>query len=446
MANKKNNTLRNLLIAGGLLLVVVVIANKMGWIGKKDITQVATEKVHKRDVREMVSASGKIQPEIEVKLSSEVSGEIVELHIKEGEVVQKGQILCRIRPDILQSGYDRAIASLNAQKASLAASEQQLKQQEANFANVESTFNRNKSLFDKKVISSAEFEKIQADYLSARANLEAQRQNVNASRFGIDQSQAAVKEAGDNLARTTIYAPVDGVVSLLSVELGERVVGTAQMAGTEIMRIANMSSMEVNVEVNENDITRVSVGNEASIDVDAYQGREFKGIVTEIASSSTTALSASVSADQVTNFNVKVRISPESYEDLLKADRPNPSPFRPGLSASVDIHTRSETGLVVPIQSVTTREDTVADKGADKVRPEVAAASKPAKIKEYVFVYDNGKVKLTEVTTGIQDDTYIRVLSGLEEGVEVVSRPFNAITTTLKDSSTVEKVDKDKLK
>lgn len=439
MAKKKSNTLRNLLIGGGILLVFVIVANKMGWIGQENTVKVSVDKVEKRTVNEIVSASGKIYPEIEVKLSSEVSGEIVELLVKEGEVVTKGQILCRIRPDILQSGYERAVASLNAQKASLAASEQMLKQQEASFANIEATYNRNKNLFDRKVISAAEFENIQTEYLSAKASLEGQRQNVLAAKYGIDQSQAAVKEAGDNLAKTTIYAPVDGVISLLSVELGERVVGTAQMAGTEIMRIANMQSMEVNVEVNENDITRVRVNNEATIEVDAYSGRKFKGVVTEIASSSTTALSTNVSADQVTNFNVKVRISPESYIDLLREDNENDSPFRPGLSASVEIHTRSDNGLVIPIQAVTTRENEMTA-NADSTANVENDINK--KIKEYVFVYDAGKVTQVEVTTGIQDDTYIRVISGLTEGQEVVTRPFNAISKTLKDGMIVEKVDK----
>ncbi|MFC3196897.1 efflux RND transporter periplasmic adaptor subunit [Parapedobacter deserti] len=443
---KKKNTLKYVLIGAVILVVFVIIANKMGWIGQGDVIKVATDKVEKRTVNEQVSASGKIHPEVEVKLSSEVSGEIVELNVKEGDVVTKGQVLCRIRPDILQSGYDRAIASLNAQRASLAVAEQQLKQQEANFVNIEATYKRNKELFDKKVISAAEFDKVSADYEAARANLEAQRQNVLASRYGIDQSQASVKEAGDNLARTTIYAPVDGVVSLLQAELGERVVGTAQMAGTEIMRIANMNSMEVVVEVNENDITRVALNNEATIEVDAFQGRKFKGVVTEIASSSTTAAnatSATAGTDQVTNFNVKVRILPESYEDLLKKDQPNPSPFRPGLSATVDIHTQQDTGLAVPIQAVTTREST-GDNDTTATGASPAAAGAP-KMKEYVFVYTNGAVKQVEVTTGIQDDMYIRILSGVNEGDEVVSRPFNAISKLLKDGSKVEKVDKNSL-
>ncbi|MBK1439150.1 efflux RND transporter periplasmic adaptor subunit [Parapedobacter sp. ISTM3] len=448
---KKKNTLKYVVIGAVILLVLVIIANKMGWIGQGDVIKVATEKAEKRTVNEQVSASGKIHPEVEVKLSSEVSGEIVELNVKEGDVVTKGQVLCRIRPDILQSGYDRAVASLNAQRASLAVSEQQLKQQEANFVNIEATFNRNKELFERKVVSAAEFDKARADYESALASLEAQRQSVLAARYGIDQSQASVNEAGDNLARTTIYAPVDGVVSLLQAELGERVVGTAQMAGTEIMRIANMSSMEVVVEVNENDITRVALNNEATIEVDAFQGREFRGVVTEIASSSTTAATTTTTTagtDQVTNFNVKVRILSESYEDLLKKDQPNPSPFRPGLSATVDIHTKQDTGLAVPIQAVTTREasgrDTTAANTPTADSPHTAATGAP-KMKEYVFVYNNGTVKQVEVTTGIQDDMYIRILSGLNEGDEVVSRPFNAISKILRDGSKVEKVDRNSL-
>jgi len=437
---KKKNTLKYLLIGAVALLALVIVANKLGWIGQGDVIKVATNKVEKRTVNEQVSASGKVHPEVSVKLSSEVSGEIVELNVKEGDVVTKGQVLCRIRPDILQSGYERALASLNVQRASLAVAQQQLRQQEANFANVEATYRRNKELFDKKIISAAEFDQVQADYESAKANLEAQRQNVLATKYGVDQSQASVQEAGDNLARTTIYAPTDGVVSLLQVELGERVVGTAQMAGTEIMRIANMNSMEVVVEVNENDINRVSLNNEATIEVDAFQNRKFSGVVTEIASSSTTIAAEGATeagTDQVTNFNVKIRILPESYKDLMREDRDNPSPFKPGLSATVDIHTRKETGLAVPIQSVTLREAQDTTTNTASGRPQM---------KEYVFVYDgSGKVKQIEVTTGIQDDAYIRILSGLDEGQEVVSRPFNAISKTLKDGSRVEKVDKNSL-
>lgn len=458
---KKKGTLKYVIIGVVCLLILVILANKLGWIGQGDVEKVSTEQVSKRTVNEQVSASGKVQPEVEVKLSSEVSGEIVELTIKEGDIVKKGDVLCRVKPDILQSGYDRAVASLNAQKATLAAAEEQLKQTEATFANIEATYKRNQELFSKKVISAAEFDQIQSDYRAAIANIAAQKQNVEATRYGIDQSQAMVKEAADNLARTTIYAPVDGVISLLSVELGERVVGTAQMAGTEIMRIANMTSMEVNVEVNENDINRVSVGNEASIEVDAFRDRVFKGVVTEIASSAMgieTAVAGASSTEQVTNFLVKVRILQESYEDILKDEKENTSPFKPGLSATVDIHTQKDKGLSVPIQSVTTREvdtssktDSTKSTSIDSTeKPKVAQNSGGAKaggeVQECVFVYDpSGKVTLRVVKTGIQDDQYIRILEGLAEGDEVVTGPFNAISKTLKDGAKVEKVAKGQL-
>ncbi|MDB5120591.1 MAG: efflux transporter periplasmic adaptor subunit [Sphingobacteriales bacterium] len=442
---KKNNTIKYVLIGAGILVAVAIVGNKLGWFGKGDVIQVATEKAIKRTIIETVSASGKVQPEVEVKLSSEVSGEVVVLSVKEGDVVKQGQLLCKVRPDVLKSGYDRAVASLNSQRASLASSQQQLKQAEANFANTVAKYKRNKELFDKKVISISEFDAAKAEYESAKANLESVKQNVIGSHFGVEQSNAVVKEAGDNLAKTTIYAPVDGVISKLSVELGERVVGTAQMAGTEIMRISNLNSMEVNVDVNESDINRVSLNDTSIIEVDAFQGQKFKGVVTEIASSASVV---GASADQVTNFTVKVRILPESYQKLLHRNAKNSSPFRPGLSATVDIQTERINGLTVPIQSVTTRDEKNEKKDLSKGKPESDEEEKPKSdepIKEFVFVYQNGKVKQTLVTTGIQDDNYIQVLTGLKNNDEVVSQPFTAISKTLKDSMVVEKVEKEKL-
>jgi HlyD family secretion protein len=445
---KKNNTLKYVLIGAGILLVVAVAGNKLGWFGKSELIQVAVEKAEKRTIVETVSASGKVQPEIEVKLSAEVSGEVVELHVKEGDVVKKGQLLCRVRPDVLQSGFDRAVASLNSQKASLASTQQQLKQAEATFANVSAKYKRNQELFAKKVLSAAEFDAVKAEFESSKANLESVRQNVVASRFGVEQSNAVVKEAGANLAKTSIYAPVNGVISKLSIELGDRILGTSQMAGTEIMRISNLSSMEVSVDVNESDINRVSVGDLAEIEVDAFQNQKFKGEVTEIASSSSIV---GTSTDQVTNFTVKVRILPESYAKLVRSDSANPSPFRPGLSATVDIQTEQYTGIAVPIQSVTTREKKKeVNISEGEVKPTSAKEEKDKlkdaePIKEYVFVYNAGKVKQVLVTTGIQDDTYILIKSGLKGGEEVVSLPFTAISKTLKDSVIVEKVEKEKL-
>lgn len=438
---KKKNTLKYILIGAGVLVAAAIAGNKLGWYGHGKKIQVSTDKAQKRTIVETVSASGKVQPETEVKLSSEVSGEIVELLVKEGDVVKKGQLLSKVRPDILQSGLTRAVASLNSQRASLASTQQQLKQAEASFKNTQARYKRNLELYNKKVISAAEFDAIRAEYEGAKASLESMRQNVIGSRFGVAQSSAVVKEAADNLARTTIYAPVDGVVSKLSIELGERVVGTAQMAGTELMRISNLSSMEVSVDVNESDINRVSIGDNADIEIDAFQGRKFKGSVTEIASSANVVGS---SADQVTNFTVKVRILPESYAQIGNGQ----SPFRPGLSATVDIHTATISGIAVPIQSVTTREEKKPEektpgKPAQKQQEEEKKNNAP--VKEYVFIYDDGKVKQAEVTTGIQDDTYILITKGLKGGEEIVSRPFAAISKTLKDGAAVEKVDKEKL-
>ncbi|MBD1431667.1 efflux RND transporter periplasmic adaptor subunit [Sphingobacterium sp. DN00404] len=432
MAKKKSNLPKILVISAVVILIFVVLGSKFGWFGDGGVQQVAVDDVAERTISELVSASGKVQPEFEVKLSSEVSGEIIELNVREGQIVKKGDVLCRVKPDLLQSSYDQVVAMVSQQKANLAASQQMLKQQEASLINAEAIYNRSLELFNKKVISASEMDKARADYEVARATVESQRQQVEASRFGVNQSQAQLQEAGNSLSRTTIYAPSDGVVSLLSIELGERVVGTAQMAGTEIMRIANMTTMEVNVEVNENDINRVRVGNEATIEVDAFQGRKFKGLVTEISSSSTSAGSETVAttAEQVTNFNVKVRIEASSYEDLIDDDNKNSSPFKPGLSATVQIHTKSDKGLVVPIQAVTVREN--ANK-ADSVDN--------AAVKEYVFVLNGDVVNMTEVTTGIQDDNNIIVKSGLKSGDRVVSRPFNAISKILQDGTRVKEVE-----
>jgi HlyD family secretion protein len=435
-------TTKYILIGLGALIVLLIIGKAAGIIGKPQLTQVAVEKAESRDINETVSASGKIKPHVAVKISPEVSGEVVELPIKEGDVVKKGQLLCRIRPDILKSGYDRAVASYNTQKASVGNSAQMLKQSEATFVNQESIYKRSKELFDKKVLTVAEFEQAKANYDGAKASLEAARQNVVGSKFGLEQSQASVKEAQDNLAKTTIYAPVDGVVSKLSIELGERVLGTQQFAGTEIMTISDLTKMDVNVDVNENDINRINIGNESQIEIDAFLGKKFTGQVIEIGSSANVV---GTNADQVTNFTVKVRITAQSYIDLLKKNAENHSPFRPGLTATVDINTNHVKALSVPIQSVTTRDEKkAAATSSDTQKDDKKTTSTPA-AKEYVFVLQAGKVKQVQVTTGIQDDTNIQILTGLKGGEEVVSAPFAAISKTLKDGMVVEKVDKSKL-
>jgi HlyD family secretion protein len=434
-------TTKYVLISLGALIVLLIILKVSGVIGKPQLTQVATEKAAVRDISETVSASGKIKPHVEVKISPEVSGEVVELPIKEGDVVKKGQLICKIRPDILQSELDRAQAQYNTQKASIGNSSQLLKQAQATFDNQASIYKRDKSLYANKVITTAEFEAAKATYDGDEAALEAAKQNVIGSTYGLAQSQASVKEAADNLVKTTIYSPVDGVVSKLSIQKGERVLGTQQFAGTEIMTISDLSQLDVNVDVNENDINRIQLGDSSKIEVDAFLGKHFSGVVTEIGSSANVV---GTNADQVTNFTVKVRISPASYINLLKKTADNPSPFRPGLTATVEISTNHAKSLSVPIQSVTTRiekkksNNPNADTSSNK--PSIAAP-----VKEYVFIYKAGKVKQVLVTTGIQDDTNIQILSGLKSGDEVVSAPFAAITKMLNDGMVVEKVDKSKL-
>jgi HlyD family secretion protein len=436
-------TTKYILIGLSVLIVLLIIGKATGIIGKPKKTDVATEKAAVREINETVSASGKIKPHVEVKISPEVSGEVVELPIKEGDVVKKGQLLCKIRPDILKSGYERAVASYNSQKASVGNSSQMLKQAEATFNNQASNFKRSKELYDNKVLTAAEFDNAKASYEGAKAALEAAKQNVIGSRYGLAQSSATVKEAQDNLYKTTIYSPVDGVVSKLSIEKGERVLGTAQFAGTEIMTISDLSQMDVNVDVNENDINRIVLGDQSKIEIDAFFGKKFAGVVTEIGSSANVV---GTNADQVTNFTVKVRIDPASYANLLAKTTANPSPFRPGLTATVEINTNHTKALSVPIQSVTTREEKKDDEnGAKNDNSAKVAKISNAPAKEYVFVYGDGKVKQVQVTTGIQDDMYIQILSGLKAGDEVVSAPYPAISKTLKDKDEVTKVDKSKL-
>ena len=430
--------LKHILIGVGALIVLIVVAKVTGLIGGEQLEKVTVEKASSRKVVETVTASGKIQPATEVKLSSEVSGEVVELLVREGDFVKKGQLLCRVRPDVLKSGYDRATASYSSQKASVAASEQQLAQAKGNMTNAEITFKRNTELFNKKVISAAEYDAAKVAYLTATTGLESARQNLIAAKFNLEQTGANVQEASANLAKATIFAPVDGVVSKLSIELGDRILGTAQMAGTEIMRISNLTNMEVNVDVNENDINRVKVGNKASIEVDAFADMKFEGIVTEIASSSTAVGAATTSVDQVTNFTVKVRL-------IVDAEN-GQSQFRPGLSATVDIESSSEEGLSVPIQAVFV-DSKKAEKPEGGNQTEDAAKQKARltdkKVKQYVYLFNNGAAKKVEVTTGIQNDQFIIVKTGIKNGEEIITGPYATLQNKLKEGMKVERTTKE---
>ena len=434
-------TTKYVLITLGALVVIYIAGKATGLWGKPPKTQIATEKADTRVINETVSASGKIKAHVEVKISPEVSGEVVDLPVKEGDVVKKGQLLCRIRPDILKSDYDRSVAAYNSQRASVGNTEQLLKQAEATYENQAAIYKRDKVLFDNKVLTASEYDAAKANYEGAKAQLEAAKQNVAGSNFGLAQTAASVKESQANLDKTTIYSPVDGVISKLSVQKGERVLGTQQFAGTEIMTISDLNQLDVNVDVNENDINRITFGDSSKIEVDAFQGKTFVGTVIEIGSAANVV---GTTADQVTNFTVKVRIDPKSYIALLNKTATNPSPFRPGLTATVDIETNHAKAMSVPIQAVTTREDKKADVNPDKT-DDSSTKKITAPSKEFVFVYSAGKVKQVAVTTGIQDDSYIQILSGLKGGEEVVSAPYTAISKVLTDKMEVEKVDKSKL-
>lgn len=412
-------------IGGAILLVIVLlILNKKGIIGNQDHSiEVETAKAAEMTIVETVSATGKIQPEIEVKISSEVSGEIIDLPVKEGQVVKKGDLLVRINPDRYTSGYNRTLAGLSQTKAGLS-------QADAAYNEAKASYDRSRTLFDKGIISKSDWDKAVAAFENAKASKQSAYYNVQSA-------NASVVEAKDNLGRTTIYAPADGTISLLSVELGERVLGTQQMAGTELLRVANLNNMEVEVDVNENDIVKINVGDSARVEVDAYLKKRFKGIVTSISNSASTALTA----DQVTNFKVKVRILKESYQDLLVGKPASYSPFRPGMTATVDVITkRKEKVLGVPISAVVVKNDTTATVKTDMGVPANEDKTKHKSDKKYecVFVRQGDKAKIRVVKTGIQDDTNIEISEGLKPGEEIITGPYTTVTKDLNSGDKVK--------
>lgn len=412
--------LKYLIPAVVVLVAVAFYGKKKGWFGGEMKYKVATEKVIQRNIIETITANGKIQPEKEVKISPDVSGEIVELYIKEGAEVKKGDLLLKINPEIYLANLERVRAALNSSKAQLA-------QADAQFIDKKASFTRMKTLKEKGAISEAEFETAESAYKVGKAN-------VDAAKYSIESTEASLKEAKESLTKTNIYSPISGTISMLNVEQGERVVGTAQFAGTELLRIANLDQMEVKVEVNENDIVRVSLGDTALIEVDAYLDQKFKGVVSEIANSANVT---GLAADQVTSFNVKIRVLQESYKELIKEN--NPYPFRPGMSATVDVQTHMvQDVLTVPIQAVTTRADTSFNKQKDRNGNELM---------EIVFVYNDKDLNVSsrKVKTGIQDDNNIEVLEGLSAEDEIVVSPYSVVSKKLKDGSLVIKVDKETL-
>ena len=412
-----------ILLAVAVVLIGTLIGlSKSGVIGNKDKgTEIEIANVAASTIVETVSATGKIQPEIEVKISSEVSGEIIALNVKEEQVVKKGDLLVKINPDLYTSSYNRTISNLSGTKAGL-------NQSEASYKEAKANYDRNKSLYDKGIISRADWDKAIASFEVAKAN----KQNAY---YNVQSASATVLEAKDNLGRTTIYAPADGTISVLNVELGERVLGTQQMAGTEILRVANLNNMEVEVDVNENDIVKIKVGDKANVEVDAYLKKQFKGVVTSISNSA----SSTLTADQVTNFKVKVRILKESYQDLLEGKPSTYSPFRPGMTATVDIITNTKSNiLTVPISSVVVKSDTAAVKEI-KVEDPNEEKSKPKSDKKFecVFVKVGNKAKIRIIKTGIQDDTNIEVLSGLKKGDVVITGPYTTVSKELNSGDKV---------
>jgi HlyD family secretion protein len=410
------------------LIILLVVLSKTGAFGDRDNSvEVETAKVDEITIVETVSATGKIQPEIEVKISSEVSGEIIELPVKEGQVVKKGDLLVKINPDLYTSGLDRSVSNYSGTKAGLS-------QADASFKEAQSNYNRNKTLFEKGIISRSDWDKAIASFEVAKASKQSAYYNVQSA-------SATVKEAKDNLGRTTIYAPSNGTVSMLNVELGERVLGTQQMTGTEILRVANLNNMEVEVDVNENDIVKISIGDSTNIQVDAYLKKVFKGIVTSISNSASTT----TTADQVTNFKVKIRILKESYQDLTEGKPETYSPFRPGMTATVDIITKLKEKVIgIPISSVVVKSDTTAvskvvvtDENADK-----KVKQKSDKKLECVFVKVGDKAKIRIVKTGIQDDTNIEILSGLKKGDEVIVGPYVTVSKDLNSGDKVKIAEK----
>lgn len=453
-------------ILSGLIVLVVgglVAAKQAGIIGKPKASEVDFATVKRLDIIERVSASGRVQPQVEVKISPDVSGEIIGLYVNEGDPVKAGQLLCRIRPDNYESMMARAKATVNQSRAQLEQSKASVAQSSARLIRAKADYERNRKLFTDKVISSADLETSEANYNVAQQEVAASNANVRAAQFNIQSAEASLRDASENLRKTTIYCPVNGTVSKLNVELGERVVGTSQMAGTEIMRIANLQNMEVRVNVNENDIVRVAMGDTADIEVDSYTtaGRKFKGIVYEIGNTAngltgSSNASSSLSTDAVTEFEVKVKILNNSYADLLAAKDKKGYPFKPGMTASVEIITDRKTNvLAVPIAAVTTRgaDSTAIDTEKLKERESGTVDEKPAnqaekknRPKEIIFVNVGGKATQREVKTGISDFENIEILSGLKPGEQIISGPFIAVSKRLKNGDLIAKRDPNKSK
>jgi HlyD family secretion protein len=434
----------------GILVIAFFIISKMA--GGDKAEKVATEKAGKRTIVESVNASGKVYPEVEVKISPDISGEIIELNVEEGDSVRKGQPLARIYADIYALQRDEAASRVNQSSATVDNSSAALDALKANLELAQQTFDRNKRLYEDKVISKAELEQYETTVRSAQANYTAAQQNIRSLKANVQASQVGLNKANKDLSRTTLIAPMDGVISSLKIKKGERVAGNSFNVGTEMMTVADMNVLEVRVDVGENDIVKISIGDSADVEVDAYNNRKFKGIVTKIASSTKSTISGLSTSNDVTNYEVRIRLDKSSYSDLAGKT----FPFRPGMNASADIKTkRVDNVLAVPITAVNARvkgsDKSMEDKkkedkenmDEDAVDPE---AGYDDELEEVVYVLQkDGTVNKAVVKSGIQDINYIEVLTGLNAGDEVVIGPYNAISKKLKTGMKVKVVPKDKL-
>jgi len=450
-----SKTLKWILISLGILLVAMVGLSKAGVFGKNEGTKVTSEKVQKRTITEIVNASGKIYPEIEVKVSPDISGEITELNVQEGDTVKKGQVLARIYADIYDIQRNQAASGVAQSQAQVNNSQAALDALKAQQEQAEKTYNMQKQLFDDKVISRNEFNIAEANYKSSKANYNAAVQGIRGGQASVQSAQANLQKANKDLGRTVITAPTDGVISLLNVKKGEKVAGNSFNVGTEMMRIADMQKIEVRVDVGENDIPKVKLGDSAVITVDAYSDRKFKGLVTQIASSNNGAATQSAlssTSTDVTQYKVYVRLLPESYMDLIGKGS---FPFRPGMSASADIQTKTHSNVLsVPINAVTTRDKNDSVK-ANKIKPADANATNTSSavtansyddLEVVVFILDKeGKIKKVKVKTDIQDINNIEITSGLKEGDEVITGPYDVVSKTLKEGDKIKVVDKKEL-
>lgn len=436
----KKRTVRWVIISLLVALVFIIIIAKSN---SDDSPRVAIDKAAPHTITEVVTASGKIYPETQVKISPEVSGEITELNVAEGDSVRAGQVLVKINPAIYGSIVNQAQASVEQSRAQAQNAGSMVGQAQSQYELALAAYNRNKKLFENKVISQLEFEQADAQYRSAKATYEGSRSTSAGGQFGVQGAQASLSQARENLRKTTIISPRAGIISQLGVKLGERVVGTAQMAGTDMLTIADMSRLEVRVDVSETDIAKVHVGDTVLVNAEAYRNRKFKGLVSKIDVSSVGSSNAlQASTDQVTNYTVRIYILPASYEDLSASLPKGAFVFKPGMSASVEIQTHRELNVLsVPVNAVTTRD------WPDSLKKKNKALSASDAIRQVVFVYDakTKMVKLVDVSTGIQDNDNIQILTGLKDGEQVVVAPYSAITRTLEDKSKVQVVDKSKL-